>query len=57
MENIYQSLGTIIGFSILVILVQNFIGDKASESFVLITLLSMLILNSTMVVSFFKSFN
>ena len=56
MQDIYNNLGVVIGFSILTILVQNFVGEKASQYFVLLTLISMLILNSGNVVDFFKSF-
>lgn len=46
MEIIYQNLGIIIGFSIITLLIQNFIGDKASESMVLMALLSVVLVNS-----------
>ena len=45
METIYKSLGAIIGFSVIVLLVQNFVGEKAAEYTVLFTLLTMLLLN------------
>ena len=56
MEEIYKNLGAVIGFSILTILLQNFVSDKVSEYFVLLTLLSMLILNSNKLIEFFNSF-
>ena len=52
MQGLYENLGVIIGFSTLVLLVQNFISDKASEAFVLIALLSVLLINSDKVVGF-----
>ena len=52
MEIIYENLGIIIGFSILTILIQNFIGDKASEMFVLVALLSVVLVNSNKISDF-----
>jgi hypothetical protein len=46
MEIVYENLGIIIGFSVLTLLVQNFISDKASESMVLMALLSVVLVNS-----------
>lgn len=46
METIYESLGVIVGFSVLILLVQNFISEKASEGLVLIVLLSVVLVNS-----------
>lgn len=46
MEMVYENLGIIIGFSIITLLVQNFIGDKASEALVLMALLSVVLINS-----------
>lgn len=56
MESIYQNLGAVIGFSVIVLLVQNFIGEKAGEYTVLFTLLTMLILNVDKVVNLANSF-
>lgn len=56
MESIYKNLGAVIGFSVVVLLVQNFVGEKASEYTVLFTLLSMLILNVDKVVKVTNSF-
>ena len=52
METIYQNLGIIIGFSVLTILVQNFIGEKASESLVLMALLSVVLVNADRIKEF-----
>lgn len=46
MKSVYQNLGTIIGFAVVVLLVQNFIGEKAGEYTVLFTLLTMVLLNA-----------
>ena len=52
MQIIYENLGIIIGFSFLTILVQNFIGDKASESMVLMALLSVVLVNADKISEF-----
>ena len=46
MQVIYENLGIIIGFSVLTLLVQNFISDKASEALVLMALLSVVLINA-----------
>ena len=56
MEEVYKQMGTVIGFSIVVLLVQNFIGEKAGQYTVLFTLFSMLLLNSNKLVTFTQSF-
>ena len=56
MKEIYKNLGAVIGFSIVVLLVQSFIGEKAGEYTVLFTLFSMLILNSGKLLTFAESF-
>ena len=55
MENVYKNLGTIIGFAVIVLLIQNFIGEKAGEYTVLFTLFSMLLINSNKVVSLLEN--
>ena len=52
MEIVYENLGIIIGFSVLTILVQNFIGDKASEAMVLMALLSVVLVNASKIKEF-----
>lgn len=54
MKIIYENLGTIIAFSVLVLLIQNFISDKASEAFVLLALLSVVLVNSDKISEFLK---
>lgn len=56
MESIYKNLGAVIGFSVVVLLVQNFVGEKAGQYTVLFTLLTMLILNVDKVVNVANSF-
>lgn len=56
MQEIYKNMGAILGFSVIVLLVQNFVGEKAGEYTVLFTLFSMLILNVDKVVSLADSF-
>ena len=50
-----SDLGTIIGFAVIVLLIQNFIGEKAGEYTVLFTLFSMLLINSNKVVSLLEN--
>lgn len=52
MQEIYKSMGAVVGFSVLTLIIQNFISDKAAQNFVLLVLLSMLIINSGKVVKF-----
>lgn len=56
MESIYKNLGVVIGFSVIVLLVQNFVGEKAGEYTVLFTLFSMLLLNAEKLQGFIESF-
>jgi len=56
MKSIYKNLGAVIGFSVVVLLVQNIAGEKAGQYTVLFTLISMLILNSEKVVNKLNSF-
>lgn len=55
MQSIYDNLGAVIGFSIIVLLVQNFIGEKEAEYTVLFTLLGMVLINSNKIIDFLKS--
>lgn len=52
MQTLYKNMGAIIGFSMIVLIVQNFVGEKAAQYTVLLTLISMLILNSGKVINF-----
>lgn len=52
MERLYENLGVIVGFSVLVLLIQNFISEKASEAFVLLALISVLLVNSEKITEF-----
>ena len=52
MVKIYESMGVMIGFCFLIMLVQNFIGDKASETLVLICLVSVLLANTNKLTGF-----
>ena len=56
MEEVYKNMGFIIGFLVLVLIVQNFFGEKGSEMFVLLILLNMIILNSDKFGSWLYSF-
>ena len=52
MQTLYESMGAIIGFSAVVLVIQNFIGEKAAQYTVLFTLMGMLILNSDKILNF-----
>ena len=52
MQTLYESMGAIIGFSAVVLVIQNFIGEKAAQYTVLFTLMSMLLLNSDKILNF-----
>ena len=45
-------MGAIIGFSAVVLVIQNFVGEKAAQYTVLFTLMSMLLLNSDKILNF-----
>ena len=45
MENFYKNMGFIIGFLILIIVIQTAFGGETSADFLVIVLLSMLVLN------------
>ena len=55
MKSIYDNLGAVISFSIIVLLVQNFIGEKEAEYTVLFTLLGMVLINRNKIIDFLKS--
>ena len=52
MQSLYESMGAIVGFSAIVLVIQNFVGEKAAQYTVLFTLMSMLILNSDKILNF-----
>ena len=52
MQSLYESMGAIVGFSAIVLVIQNFVGEKAAQYTVLLTLISMLILNSDKILNF-----
>lgn len=54
MQELYNSMGAILGFSCIVLIVQNFVSDNAAQKLIMLTLLSMLLLNSDNVVNFAK---
>lgn len=55
MEELYKESGFIIGFLVLVFLIQTAFGNKASEKFLLLVLFTMVILNADKVTSFLSS--
>lgn len=56
LNTIYENLGVVIAYSVVILVVQNFLGEKASQLTVLITILSMLLFNSDKFASFADSF-
>ena len=52
MQTLYESMGAIIGFSAVVLVIQNFVGEKSAQYTVLFTLMGMLILNSDKILNF-----
>lgn len=46
MENVFNNMGTIVGFLIIVFLIQSFGGENVSSKTVLFILFSMVILNA-----------
>ena len=46
MENVFKNMGTIVGFLIIVFLIQSFGGEKVASNMVLFVLFSMVILNA-----------
>ena len=55
MKTLYESMGAIVGFSVLTLLIQNFVSDKASQYFIALVLVSILIFNSDKIVKFAES--
>ena len=54
MEEVYKNLGAVVGFVLIIWLVQNFVSDKVAQNLTLLTLFTMLILNSDKIVNFTK---
>lgn len=46
MKDFYNKMGVIIGFLVLMFILQNFMGDKTASNFVLLIIFTMLILNA-----------
>lgn len=55
MEEVYKNLGAVVGFVLIIWLVQNFVSDKVAQNLTLLTLFTMLILNSDKIVNFTKN--
>ena len=55
MEEVYKNLGAVVGFVLIIWLVQNFVSDKLAQNLTLLTLFTMLILNSDKIVNFTKN--
>ena len=54
MKHVYDNLGAIVGFTVIVFLIQNFVGEKSAEYMVLFILFGMLILNSEKFINVLK---
>lgn len=56
MKHIYDNLSAIVGFTVIVFLIQNFVGEKSAEYMVLFVLFGMLILNSEKLINVLSKF-
>ena len=56
METVYKHMGAIVGFSVITLLIQNFLSDEFAEKMVLITLLGVVLINSNKIVEFANNF-
>lgn len=57
MEETYKSLGFIIGFLFLIFILETFVGEQASYSLLVITLISMILYNSNIINKILKNYN
>lgn len=55
METLYKNMGIVVGFLILILIVQQFLGDKEASMLVGLTLLGSLLLNIDGIVSMFEN--
>ena len=53
-EGIYNGMGAVIGFTVIVLLCENFVSPKFAQNMILIVLFGMLILNSGNIVNLAK---
>lgn len=56
MKDLYKSGKFVIGFLVMVLVIETSFGEKASEKFCLLTLLSMIIFNAGNFTEFLKGF-
>ncbi len=57
MEETYKSLGFIIGFLFLIFILETFVGEQASYSLLILTLISMILYNSKIINKILKNYN
>lgn len=57
MEETYKSLGFIIGFLFLIFILETFVGEQASYSLLILTLISMILYNSNIINKILKNYN
>lgn len=57
MEETYKSLGFIIGFLFLIFILETFVGEQASYSLLVLTLISMILYNSKIINKILKNYN
>lgn len=55
MKQFYKDFGFVIGFMIMTLIIQASFGEKVEKYFLLITLLSMLLVNSDKFISFLQN--
>lgn len=57
MKETYKSLGFIIGFLFLIFILETFVGEQASYSLLVLTLISMILYNSNIINKILKNYN
>lgn len=57
MEETYKSLGFIIGFLFLIFILETFVGEQASYSLLVLTLISVILYNSNIINKILKNYN
>lgn len=57
LEETYKSLGFIIGFLFLIFILETFVGEQASYSLLVLTLISMILYNSNIINKILKNYN
>ena len=56
MDNLYKSMGAIVGFLIIEIIIATLFDSKTAEKMALFILLGMVLINSNSIISFLEKF-